>query len=293
MHGLLPARLLATILRRPLIYQCHDFVERARRVSFGAQVVRAFERRLARTADLVIVPDAGRARVMVHELGLTRPPLVVANAPLKRPSGSGGVLRRALSERGLCYDAILLRQGVLGPGHGIEATIRSIPYWSSRQWGFALMGSGEQQYLDSIRALADSLGVGCQLAILPMVSYDHVPGYTVGADIGHALYEPVNINHAHMGTASNKIMEYLAAGLPMLLSDTESFRSVLDRYRCGLWVDETSPESIAGAVNHLLVNPALRKDLGEAGARAFEQIFCFEHQFSPVLEAIKGLRGRR
>jgi glycosyltransferase involved in cell wall biosynthesis len=289
MHGFLAARLLATLRRKPLIYHCHDFVEGKARLSVGARVVRAFERRFARTADAVIAPDADRAAVMARELRLTRPPFVVANAPLRRPSGSGEPLRRALLERGLDLEAIVLRQGVLGPGHGIDATLRSVPHWAGERWGFVLMGFGEQRYLDELTALARSLGVEKQFAILPPVAYDEVAAYTVGADVGHALYDPVNVNHRFMGTASNKIMEYMAAGLPVLVSDTDSFRRLVQRYRCGLAVDEMSPPSIADAVNSLLGNPEQQRAMGEAGARAFEQVFCYERQFAPVLETINAL----
>jgi glycosyltransferase involved in cell wall biosynthesis len=289
MHGLLPAWLLATLYRRPLIYHCHDFVEGARRVSFGARVVRALERRLARTADLVIVPDVGRAAVIARELRLTRPPLVVANAPLQRPDGSEEILHDALRRCGLHFEATLLRQGTLGPGHGIEATIRSIPYWSSKRWGFVVMGFGEQQYLDELRALAGSLTVENQFAILPPVSYDDVARYTVGADVGHALYDPVNVNHTYMGTASNKVLEFMAAGLPVLVPHTESFRLFHDVYKCAVGVDESSPTSIANGVNTLLGSPELARSMGDAGTRAFEQVFCYERQFAPVLQAIRAL----
>jgi glycosyltransferase involved in cell wall biosynthesis len=292
MHGLVPARLLATLSRKPLIYHCHDFVEVTRRVSAGARVVRALERRFARTADVVVVPDAGRAEVIARELRLTRPPLVVANAPLERPSGSREVLREALRGRGLCFEATVLRQGVLGPGHAIEATLRSLPQWAGKRWGFVLMGSGERRYLDGLMDLAASLGVEEQFAILPPVGYDEVARFTVGGDVGHALYDPVNVNHSYMGTASNKVMEYMAAGLPILVSDTDSFRPLVQRYACGTTVDETSPSAIAVAVNSLLGNPERRRAMGEAGARAFDEVFSYERQFAPLLEAINLLCDR-
>ena len=62
MHGFLPARLLATRLHKPLIYHCHDFTLDSSQLAWGGRLVAAFERRWARTADLVIVPDAERGR---------------------------------------------------------------------------------------------------------------------------------------------------------------------------------------------------------------------------------------
>jgi glycosyltransferase involved in cell wall biosynthesis len=112
---------------------------------------------------------------------------------------------------------------------------------------------------------------------------------TPGADAGHALYEPVHINNVYITTASNKLLEYLAAGLPVLVSDRPGLRAFVEKYECGLTADESSPESIAAAVNALLGDPDLARRLGAAGARAFAEELNYEHQFAPVLEAVRGL----
>jgi Glycosyltransferase Family 4/Glycosyl transferases group 1 len=293
MHGFLPARLLATLLRRPLVYRCHDFVESDRHISRGARFVRAFERRFARTADVVIVPDASRADVIRRELQLPRPPIVVANAPLVRPPRSSTALQEALSARGARFQAVVLRQGILGPGHAIEATIRSMPDWSSPDWGFVLLGFGQERYIDHLVSLARSLEVERRVIVLPPVSYHEVSTYTVGADVGHALYDPVNVNHRFMGTSSNKVMEYMAAGLPLLVSSSDSFRPYLERYACGLIADPDSPTSIAAAINSLLSSYDHRKLMGESAARAFDQVFSFDRQFAPALAAIDSLARNR
>src|SRR5205085_1443708 len=137
-------------------------------------------------------------------------------------------------------------------GHAIESTLQSIAHWASRNWGFVVMGYGDQSYLDKLSGLAHSLGIKHQFVVLPPVGYDQVAQFTPGADVGHALYEPVHVNNLYIATASNKIMEYMADGLPLLVSDTPSLKSIVNKYQCGLTADEKSPESIAAAVNTLL-----------------------------------------
>ncbi len=292
MHGLVPAWILSARHRRPLIYHCHDFAESGRKIPMGSHIVRTFERLLARTADLVIVPDADRAAVVARQLRLRRKPLVVANAPLERPVSSGRALHESLVVKGKQFEKIVLRQGRIGVGHAIEATIRSMPHWANRRWGFALLGAGEPSYLEHLNALAQELGVQERFITLPPVPYDHVAQYTGGADVGHALYEPIHINNVHITTASNKIMEYMAAGLPLLVSDAPSLRGLVERYGCGAAADEKSPASIATAVNLLLGDPHRSQQMGAAAARAFEQEFRYERQFAPVLSAIQDLVAR-
>jgi glycosyltransferase involved in cell wall biosynthesis len=123
---------------------------------------------------------------------------------------------------------------------------------------------------------------------LPPVGYDRVPEFTVGADVGHALYDPIHINNVHISTASNKIMEYMASGLPLLVSDAPALRSLVKRHGCGVTANEVDPLSIAAAINSLLGKPDRAGRMGRAGRRAFEQVFCYERQFAPALEVFRG-----
>lgn len=286
MHGLLPAALLSLRYQRPLLYHCHDFVERRRALPVGGTIVRTLEERLVHRASQVIVPDGERAGVVVQELRLKHPPLVVANAPIRRFTGDGTALRQALAAQGKHFRRILFRQGSIGPHHAIEATLRSIPFWQSDAWGFVLMGYGSPDYIEHLYALAAELKVTRQFAVLPRVGYDELEYFTPGADAGHGLYDPAHINNMHITTASNKIMEYMAAGLPLLVSDRPGLRRLVETHHCGVVADESDPASIALAVNTLLNDPQQAKQMGAAALHAFETQFCYEQQFAPVLNWI-------
>lgn len=289
MHGFLPARLLASYYHRPLVYHCHDFSEGNRKLPLGSHLVRLFERRFAQTADLVIVPDHARSLVMVKELRLAKNPLIVANAPMYPAKDNGTALAQSLKERGKQYNQILFRQGRIGEGHALENTLRSIPFWASRNWGLVVMGPGEPNYIESLKQLAYQLGVVDQFVVLPPIGYDGVSSFTSGATLGHALYEPIHINNVHITTASNKIMEYMAAGLPLLVSNSPGLRSLIDKYQCGLTADESSPESIAVAVNTLFGDQSKAQQMGYAAMAAFEQVFNYRSQYEPALAAIERL----
>jgi len=253
----------------------------------GSHIVRWFERRWARTADLVIVPDAERAAVVQGELTLSKLPSIVANAPLQSTAKTDDLLSAMLQQQGHHFSRVVLRQGRIGPGHGIEATIRSIPHWHDRNWGFVVIGPGDTEYLQYIQKLAAELDVSEQFMILPPVAYDQISRYTVGADLGHALYEPIHINNRYITTASNKLMEYLAAGLPLLVSEQQGLRKFVEQYQCGLATDVKSPESIANTINTLLGNSELVESMGKAAREAFSNEFNYTKQFAPVLSAIR------
>lgn len=292
MHGFLVARLLAALYRKPLVYHCHDFVESRAGTPWGGRFVKTFERCFARTSDLVIVPDSERAKLITEALRLPRPPLIVANSPLQRASRSMQ-LRETLASYGFQFPSVLFRQGRIGPGHALEATVRSMPLWHGRDWGFVIMGLGDESYIQHLCHTAHEYKVVRNVAFLPHVSYDQVASFTAGASVGHALYAPININFLYATTASNKILEYMAAGLPLLVSDRPGLRALVDRYECGLTADESDPVSIANAVNTLLDNPEACRRMGENGVQAFDREFRYDKQFAPVKFAIERLAGIR
>jgi glycosyltransferase involved in cell wall biosynthesis len=297
MHGLLPARLLASIHGRPLVYRSHDLFDERAPSPAGVRAIDAFQKRLARTASLIVVADADRAQLMKQRLRLRAEPIVVANSPLRGRISSGDRLRRELRERGFGFEKIVLRQSNIGPSHAIEATIQSLPLWKNPSWGFVVMGPASDEYVMTIKTLARQLGVLDRFAVLPAVGYDQVAEFTPGANLGHSLYASVEPNNEFNATASNKLFEYMAAGVPLLASDRPALRRLVEAHRCGVVADESSPERIAQAVNSVLGFDEHERELGAAGRRAFEGAFCYELQFAPVLDQIRrlasGAGGRR
>ncbi len=81
-----------------------------------------------------------------------------------------------------------------------------------------------------------------------------------------------------------KLFEYMAAGLPIVSSDLPLAQSVIDSSHCGLLGRPEDPESLAKGVRHLLDNPALARQLGQNGQRAFMDRFNWESQ-EPALAA--------
>jgi glycosyltransferase involved in cell wall biosynthesis len=66
------------------------------------------------------------------------------------------------------------------------------------------------------------------------IDYTELASALSSADIGLAFYEEINENFSEILFSSNKIAEYLKAGLPLICSDFPSLKTFVERYRIGM-----------------------------------------------------------
>jgi glycosyltransferase involved in cell wall biosynthesis len=85
----------------------------------------------------------------------------------------------------------------------------------------------------------------------------------------------------------NKVFEYMAMGLPVILSDFPAWRDMLDGVDCGLFVDPSDPASLAAAMRRLIHDRELAKRLGANGRAAVEGRLNWTTQLAALIEAYR------
>ena len=65
--------------------------------------------------------------------------------------------------------------------------------------------------------------------------------------MGAVLTKPANLNF--LLTVSNKIFEYISAGIPVLLSGVPEHCYLNEKYGAGVILEDVTPEKIAEAIN--------------------------------------------
>ncbi|MFH1702695.1 MAG: glycosyltransferase [Nitrospirota bacterium] len=281
---------LATRLRpkTTLIYHNFDFnVALEKTFSLLGRLFQSLELAGARYADLVIFPHPGRAAVFKDEAKLDREPVTVMNCyPLSTPKQRTGELQSLLDSKGLRFDRLIVRLGMIGPYHGIEATIRSVLEWKGN-WGLILAGfPDEGSYMDEMQELVQNLDLSKKVVFLPSVSYSLWYDCLYSAHLGISLYEPFNVSHTYMSGTAQKLNNYFVAGIPSIVSNSPDFVTFVERFGTSKLADPTDPHSIAQAVNSLLCNPEEYAAYCRNVRNAFESGFNFERQFEPVLNKL-------
>lgn len=84
--------------------------------------------------------------------------------------------------------------------------------------------------------------------------------------------------------AHNKIYEFMAASLPIVLSDLPRQVEVVGGSNCGLLARPEEPDSFVDAIVRLVDNPRFARELGENGQRAFRERYSWESQMPRLLD---------
>ena len=77
----------------------------------------------------------------------------------------------------------------------------------------------------------------------------------------------------------------------MVFSNFPSFREIAGASGAGIAVDPTKPEQIGNAIEHLIRNPTLALQMGEAGKRAVRERFNWSVERVKLLDLYRDILG--
>ncbi len=90
-----------------------------------------------------------------------------------------------------------------------------------------------------------------------------------------------------------KMFEYMGAGIPIIASNFELWKDIVDRHQCGLIVDPEKPSEIARAIQYLLQNQQEAAEMGLRGQAAVHEIYNWKTQEQKLLQLYERLLERR
>lgn len=110
--------------------------------------------------------------------------------------------------------------------------------------------------------------------------YQHIGVSDIGVSI---LYPWGN----YLTSLPTKIFEYMAHGLPVVISDFKYWREFFKG--CAVFVAPGSPESISKSIKYLMDNPQRAHQLGEAGRKLSEEEYNWEKEKNKLLKVYEEL----
>jgi glycosyltransferase involved in cell wall biosynthesis len=288
-----PHALYATALHLPasriLIYHRHEVEEHADLpfLSLQSWVMRR-ALNMTRRADLVVFPEAHRARYYLEMAKDPRPWMLVPNTPCLKCFADDGI-QAPLSEQRWQRREFLFR-GYLDPANGNLEPVRALsclPFPALLRF----LGPVSTGFRAVLEDAAHSGGVAERVRFDGYLPYLKANAAMLSASCGIALHHPVSMNLRFLGSASNKVFEYAACGLPVVVPNRASYR---DFFGCEEWVRFADPmdiRSIASAMADVFSDRDRYAAMCLAAREAFETRYNYEAVFQPVLEKILALSG--
>jgi glycosyltransferase involved in cell wall biosynthesis len=143
-------------------------------------------------------------------------------------------------------------------------------------------------YIDELKSLFGDAKSGGTIDYIGQVPRDQLLVEAAKAHIGLALMPVItnDLNMRYMAGASNKAFDYMAAGLPFLVSDLPEWRAMFVDTGYAVACHPQSADSIETALRHLAASPLLRKSMGFQARKRIEKAWNYDVQFANVLAAI-------
>jgi glycosyltransferase involved in cell wall biosynthesis len=234
------------------VFDAHEYFEEVPEVQ-GRRFVQAFWRGVAR----IFLPfyhhayTVGPALAQLFSRNYSLPFTVVRNVPVRRE----GVVQPSHDRQ----PRILLYQGALNAGRGIEAALEAM----TRLEGVQLWLAGEGDLSDALRKRALELGLNeNKVRFLGFVKPAELKNITDQAWLGLNLLENKGLSYYY--SLANKFFDYVQARVPVLTMDFPEYRALNDKHAVAVLLPELTPEGIAGAVQTLLDDPETYRRLQEA-----------------------------
>ncbi len=177
---------------------------------------------------------------------------------------------------------IILYQGALNEGRGIEFAIKAMIYL--KDYEFWIAGEGDLSHF--LRKLSEEIGVTERVKFLGMLSPEDLKTLTPKATLGIQISENMGLSYYY--SLANKTFDYIHAQVPAIHPDFPEYKALLSEYAFGETLQSYEPQKIAAQIKALLNDTARYEKMREECLRAQTE-FCWENEEIKLLKFYKRL----
>ena len=256
-----------------------DLLAEARR-SRAVGLLDALERTLLTQGRHATCPSHAMSEALATAYGCTRPAVVYNAFPWADRKMIDGLVKDRPDRRG---PSIHWFSQTLGPGRGLEDLFSALPLLRN-DVEIHLRGNPVGGFESWFRARAPE-SVRERIVVHGLVPSTELLSRIAEHDIGFAG-ETSSIRSRDL-TATNKILQYLLAGLAVVASDTAGQREVAEQASDAVFLYPSGdPTALAHHLDSLLEQPDRLRRAKAAALHAAERTFCWERQERALLDAI-------
>ncbi len=177
---------------------------------------------------------------------------VIRNIPLKKQSEDIVNFRDMLNIE--YKKTILLYQGVLLKGRGIETILYAMP--ELPECDLVILGDGVLK--EKLIEITHKIKIANRVHFLGTIEHKELDKFTAGADIGFCLIENISVSYYY--ALPNKLFEYINAKVPVIGSNLPQIHQIVNHYKLGEIIEidninfELKVDRIVDCVKNMISN---------------------------------------
>jgi len=271
-----------------LIYYNLELWQHNRSMTVRRHLLKDCEIICSHRCDFTVIPDESRGKVFASANGIEEAkirylPISTAGDPILAKGRYFRDLFNIPDDKKIVLYAGNIREWAM-----CHEIVESVDRWPS---DFVLVmhtwrkDIKSYQYYQEIVRIADSNRVYFSIQPVP---YERLPEVLSSADVGLLFYRPIDANFIEIGSSSNKLAQYVQAGLPVISNDLPSIRRIFDTYGSGVCVEH--PDQIGDALGIIFDD----YDRFRQGAfNSYRSHYNFSEAFGPILSELKEMSASK
>ncbi|MFX0197232.1 MAG: glycosyltransferase family 4 protein [Candidatus Hodarchaeota archaeon] len=170
---------------------------------------------------------------------------------------------------------VIMYHGFLSPNRGLQQAIEAIAMVRKKYPEIMLLLLGKGPAQTELEEHIRNLRLENHVLIHPPVPFEEVPGYIKSAQVGILPFPDL---HWWNTSSPIKLNEYMAMKKPVIVTDIVAHRVVLGKQKCGFYVPDNKPASLARSIKTVLERKSELSALGEIARKKAIEHFTWEKQ---------------
>ena len=277
------ARMIQTLTGAGLIYHEHDSPSQNMEVSSFMRLALRYRQKVALSADICILPQYERMVQFVTATRRTGMTYCIWNCPRLRE-----IIPLASSKDA---DLKIYYHGTITPVRLPAELILAACRFKGRV-RITIVGyepPGNEGYGKGLQALSERSGAPGVIEFIGAVPREHLFQFASGAHLGVSFVpkDSHDVNMQYMVGASNKAFDYMACGLPLLVTDLRDWVNTFVEPGYGRACNPGDVDSIERELSWYLENPAQRKTMARKCQEKIRTDWNYDAMFSDVLAHVE------
>jgi len=266
-----------------LLHDCHEYFRGVPELvgrKLTTRIWKTIEDYIFPKLKAVIAVNQSIARLYEQEYSL--PVTVIRNVPFRREAMNAADKSKFGIEPG---DKVILYQGSVNVDRGLEEAIQAMKFLRTDA---KLVIAGTGDVFEQIKQFAAEQNVKGKIIFLGQLPFQELHPITLMADLGLSIEKDVSLNYHY--ALPNKFMDYIQAGVPVLISPFPEMKAVVDRYFIGETIENHDPRYLAGRFDAMLMNTE-RLELYRQNLRRAADDLCWENEEKTLMGVLENLKA--